>query len=101
MAGASWWELKSDPGQLGLETLMNEIGVLRRVRALPAGLFAGYSEKVVESWRARAARCYPSNLRASPESIRRTLLAALCWVRTAEITDSLVEPAHRASGPAR
>ncbi|MGH9021935.1 MAG: Tn3 family transposase, partial [Acidimicrobiia bacterium] len=86
-------ELKADPGQVGLETLMNQIAMLERVRSLglPADLFAGSSEKLLVAWRARAARCYPSDLRASPAPVRLTLLACLCWVRTAEITDSLVD----------
>lgn len=86
-------ELKADPGQLGLETLMREVeklGLLRSV-GLPADLFSGSSEKVVAAWRARAAKLYPSHLRASSRPVRLALLAALCWVRTAEITDSLVD----------
>lgn len=86
-------ELKADPEQLGVETLLREIDKLERVRAvgLPADLFEGFSEKLVEAWRARAARSYPSDLRASPREVRLTLLAALAWSRTAEITDSLVD----------
>ena len=86
-------ELKADPGPASLETLLREVTKLGRVRAvgLPAGLFAGASEKLVEAWRARAARSYPSDLRAAPEPVRLTLLAALCWVRQAEITDALVD----------
>ena len=72
-------ELKGDPVQLGVETLLREIDKLERVRAvgLPADLFEGFSEKLVEAWRARAARSYPSDLRASPRPVRLTLLAAL------------------------
>jgi len=86
-------ELKADPGQLGLETLLNQIAMLERIRSLglPANLFDGCSEKLLDAWRARAARCYPSDLRASAAPVRLTLLACLCWVRTAEITDSLVD----------
>ncbi|MGH8918492.1 MAG: Tn3 family transposase, partial [Actinomycetes bacterium] len=86
-------ELKADPGKLGIETLFVEVGKLGRAKAvgLPAGLFADVSEKLVEAWRTRATRLYPSDLRASPAPIRLTLLAALCWLRTAEITDSLVD----------
>ena len=86
-------ELKADPGRLGLETLLGEISKLERIRALglPGDLFAGYSEKLVSSWRARAATQYPSDLRAASRAVRLTLLAALCSVRTAEITDSLVD----------
>jgi TnpA family transposase len=86
-------ELKADPGQLGLETLMREVEKLELLRSLglPADLFAGSSEKLVALWRARAAKLYPSHLRVSPRPVRLTLLAALCRVRTAEITDSLVD----------
>jgi len=66
---------------------------LATVRAidLPADLFADASDKLVETWRARAARSFPSDLRDMPEPIMLTLLAALCWVRSAEITDALVD----------
>ena len=86
-------ELKADPGRVGLETLLREIDKLERIRALglPGDLFAGASEKLVEAWRARAARAYPSDLRAAPRPVRLTLLAALCWLRAAEITDALVD----------
>lgn len=86
-------ELKTDPGPLGLETLLNEIDKLERVRAvgLPADLFAGASEKLVDAWRARAAREYPAWMRKHPREVRLTLLAALCWSRAAEITDALVD----------
>lgn len=86
-------ELKADPGRLGLETLLAEIAKLERIRALglSSDLFSGYSEKLVSSWRARPAIQYPSDLRAASPAVRLTLLAALCSVRTAEITDSLVD----------
>jgi TnpA family transposase len=86
-------ELKADPGRLGLETLLGEIAKLERIRALglPGALFSGYSEKLVSSWRARAATQYPSDLRIASPAVRLTLLSALCSVRTAEITDSLVD----------
>jgi hypothetical protein len=42
-------ELKSDPGRLGLETLLEEIVKLRRAKALglPADLFGGFSDRLV------------------------------------------------------
>ena len=86
-------ELKSDPGPLGLPTLLRELDKLERARGvgLPPDLFGDISDKVVAAWRARAARSYPSDLRASPQRVRLSLLAALCWSRTAEITDGLVD----------
>ncbi|WP_438388887.1 hypothetical protein [Actinopolyspora saharensis] len=86
-------ELKADPGQASLDTLLREIDKLAAVRGLglPADLFAGASEKLVAAWRAWAARSWPANLRAAPGQVRLTLLAALCWVRQTEITDALVD----------
>jgi TnpA family transposase len=86
-------ELKADPGQLGLETLLREITKLNLVRTLniPADLFEDVSPRVVETWRQRATRSYRSDLLASPQPVRVTLVAALCWVRRAEITDALVD----------
>lgn len=86
-------ELKSDPGQVGLETLLREIDKVAAVRQLelPPDLFSDASEKLVDAWRARAARSYPSDLRAAAAPVRLTLLAALCWRRASEITDALVD----------
>jgi TnpA family transposase len=86
-------EVKADPGSLGLETLLKEIDKLARVRALglPDDLFADASDKLVASWRERAAREYAAWIRKHPEPIQLTLLAALCSVRKGEITDSLVD----------
>jgi hypothetical protein len=86
-------QLKADPGRVGLETLLREIDELAAVRGLelPADLFADCSEKLVDAWRARAARLCPSDLRASRVPIRLTLLGALCRKRQSEITDALVD----------
>ncbi len=86
-------ELKSDPGKASLNTILEEIDKLERARVigLPVDLFADCSEELLGAWRARAAAAYPSDLRAMPAPIRLTLLAALCWSRTAEITDALVD----------
>lgn len=86
-------ELKQDPGAPGLESLLAEISKLQRVRAvgLPPDLFEGISEKLVALWRVRAAKQYPSALRASAAPVRLTLLAALCRARSVEITGALVD----------
>ncbi len=86
-------ELKTDPGQLGLETLLREITKLNTVRELsiPVDLFEHVSSRVVEAWRQRATRSYRSDFLASPLPVRVTLVAALCWSRQAEITDALVD----------
>jgi hypothetical protein len=58
---------------------------------LPPDLFAGVPDAVVAAWRARAAVEYPSDLQDRARPLRLTLLAALCWCRTSELTDSLVD----------
>jgi TnpA family transposase len=85
--------LKADPGPLGLDTLLAEVGKLNAVRAvgLPGDLFVEASDRIVAAWRARAARMFPSDFSGCAPAVRYTLLAALCWTRQAEITDGLVE----------
>ncbi len=86
-------ELKADPHQVSLDSLFNEIDKLERIRALQMApdLFADATEPVIAAWRARAAQEYPSDLRERPRPVRLTLLATLCWARSGEITDGLVE----------
>ena len=86
-------ELKSGPGSVSLASLLAEIAKLERIRALdlPRDLFAGVPVAVMEAWRARAAVEYPSDLRERTRPLRLTLLAALCWCRRSELTDSLVD----------
>ena len=86
-------DLKSDPGPLGLDTLLAEIGKLSTVRALglDEAVFADASDRIVAAWRARAARMYPSDFEDCGVPVRYTLLAALCWTRQAELVDGLVE----------
>jgi hypothetical protein len=86
-------ELRADPGRPSLETLLTEVDKLERLRmlGLPDGLFTDAPEKLVGAWRARAAKEYPSDLRARAQPVRLTLLACLCWSRQTEITDGLVE----------
>ncbi|MGH8880132.1 MAG: DUF4158 domain-containing protein, partial [Stackebrandtia sp.] len=85
--------VRSDPGNVSLNTMLTEIAKLEAVRAvgLPAGVFAGIASKVVAAWRARAAVEAPSHLRDHPLEVTLTLLAALLYCREREITDTLVE----------
>ncbi|WP_440072208.1 Tn3 family transposase [Streptosporangium sp. OZ121] len=86
-------ELKADPGPLGLDTLLVEIGKLATARSLGLGeaVFAEISDQIVAAWRGRAMRMYPSDFAACSPPVRYTLLAALCWTRQAELVDGLVE----------
>lgn len=85
--------VKTDPGRLSLNTMLDEITKLEAIRALelPEGLLGDVAGKVVASWRARAAVQDPSHLRALASEARWSVLAALLVLRQQEITDNLVE----------
>ncbi|NEO34416.1 MAG: Tn3 family transposase [Symploca sp. SIO3C6] len=85
--------LKSDPGRLGLDSIISETAKLRQLRRLelPDNLFQGISRKVLQIYKQRVAVSPPRELRRHPENRRYTLLAAFCYLRTQEITDKLVE----------
>ena len=85
--------LKSDPGRLGLDSLISEAAKLKQLRQLelPANLFQGISNKVLLLYKQRVAVEPPRELRRHPDNRRYTLLSAFCCLRTQEITDKLVE----------
>ena len=93
-------ELKSDPGPLGLDTLLAEIGKLSMVRALglTEAVLGDASDRIVAAWRARAARMYPLDFADCPEPVRYALLAALCWTRQAELAVRACEDIRRVRG---
>ncbi|MDJ0704327.1 MAG: DUF4158 domain-containing protein, partial [Leptolyngbyaceae cyanobacterium MO_188.B28] len=80
--------LKSDPGRLGLKSLLQEIEKLQSVRQieLPLGLFEHVSAKLLLQYRRRASAELAGQLRSHPPSIRYTLIAAFCHQRVQEIT---------------
>ena len=82
-----------DPGRVGLATVLQEMAKLRRIRELklPADLFPGIAHKVLTVYRNRASVEEPSRLLAHAAPKRLTLLAALCVLRSQEITDGLVD----------
>jgi len=85
--------LRMDPGRVGLATMLEEMAKLRLIRELklPDDLFSGLARKVLTVYRNRASIEEPSRLRAHPQALRLTLLAALCSMRAQEITDGLVD----------
>jgi TnpA family transposase len=85
--------LKSDPGRLGLDSLISEAAKLEQLRQLelPDHLFGGISTKVLQIYKQRVAVEPPRELRRHPDSRRYTLLSAFCWLRIQEITDRLVD----------
>ena len=85
--------LKSDPGRLGLKSLLQEIEKLQSIRQieLPLGLFEQVAVKLLQQYRRRASAELAGQLRSHPPTVRYTLIAAFCHLRVQEITDNLVE----------
>lgn len=86
-------DIKSHPGNVSLNSLLDEISKLKQVRAvgIPAKAFTGIGVQVINAWRARASAAAPSHLRRFSPEVRHVLLAALLFQRQREITDTLVE----------
>ncbi|MGA7937808.1 MAG: Tn3 family transposase [Kovacikia sp.] len=85
--------LKTDPGRTSLKSIFKEVSKLQCLRklGLPTKLFASVPLKIIAHYRRRASAETPRELRRHPAQIRNTLVAAFCWQRSQEITDSLVE----------
>ncbi|MFE0201596.1 DUF4158 domain-containing protein, partial [[Kitasatospora] papulosa] len=86
-------DIKAHPGNVSLNSLLDEISKLKQVRAvgIPEKVFTGIGVQVVGAWRARASASSPSHLRRFAPEVRHVLLAALLFQRQREITDTLVE----------
>ena len=91
--GAAFTRLAGDPGRVGLESLMTELGKLDLVRALalPAGVLEGLHPDLVQRFRRRAGVETAWELRRHPDRIRLPLLALYCAPREGEVVDGLVE----------
>jgi TnpA family transposase len=99
-------QLKTDPGPVGLASVLTELKKLEHLRRLdlPADLFVDVPPTILQGYRLRAATEPPREMRVHPAPIRYTLLAAFCRQRHPEVLDELVELliriVHRISGRA-
>ena len=91
--GTAFARLVADPGRVGLESLLAEIGKLEMLRslALPPDLLRGLHPDQIKRFRRRAAVESAWELRRHPERIRLPLLAFYCVPREGEVVDGLVE----------
>jgi hypothetical protein len=91
--GTAFARLVADPGRVGLESLLAEIGKLELLRALalPPDLLRGLHPDQIKRFRRRAAVESAWELRRHPERIRLPLLAFYCAPREGEVVDGLVE----------
>jgi Domain of unknown function (DUF4158) len=92
-AAFSLTTLKADPGGHSLETLLIEVEKLQQLQrlTLPHNLLTPLSARYLRRIKLRMATETLHELRRHPESIRYALLAVFCYVRTQEITDTLIE----------
>ena len=76
----TWQDLKTNPGAVGLESMLYEDRKLRVLSqlALPADLFGEASPHVITRYRQRAATETLHELRRHPDATRYALLAAFC-----------------------
>ena len=86
-------QLRTEPGKACLETMEEELAKLELVRGLglPENLFAEVATRTLQSYRHRVAVEELFELRRHPELLRITLLAAYCYLRSQELTDTLLE----------
>ena len=86
-------ELRSDPGRIGLDSILKEIEKLKIIQQLelPETLFNNIPNKVLKKYKQRAVSEDIKELRRHPESVRYTLLSAFFWFRQREIIDNLIE----------
>ena len=86
-------KLKSDPGRIGLNSVLKELAKLKRIDnvQLPEDLFSEVSIKTLERYRLRVSTESVAELQRHPDHIRYTLLSAFCWQRRKAIIDSLIE----------
>lgn len=82
--------IRTDAGNVSLNTMLTEIAKLEAVRAIgvPGDVFADIAPKIVTAWRGRAAVEAPSHLRSHSGQTTLTLLVALLACRLREITDT-------------
>ncbi len=89
----SFSDLRSDPGRIGLESVLKEINKLKTIQQinLPENLFNNVTGKRLKKYKQRAVTEDLRELRRHPEPVRYTLLSAFFWLRSREITDNLIE----------
>ncbi|WP_171075339.1 DUF4158 domain-containing protein [Nonomuraea basaltis] len=85
--------IREVPGNVSVKTMEREVFKLGAIEAvgLPEGVFDDVAPGVLLAWRARVAAEAPSHLRAHPDEIKVTLLAAYLYCRQREIIDALVD----------
>lgn len=85
--------LKGEAGRIGLDSVLQELAKLSRIRklALPSKALAALPIKWLQKYRRRVGIESSWELRRHPSEIRYALVAAYCWQREHEIIDALID----------
>lgn len=85
--------LKGDAGRIGLDSVLQELAKLSRIRklALPMKALAALPTKWLQKYHRRTGTESSWELRRHPPEIRHALVAAYCWQRQHGIIDALID----------
>ncbi len=86
-------KLKSDPGRIGLESILDEINKLQVIRNLkiPENIFDNIPQKILKQYKQRISSELLGEIKRHPDEIKYSLLSIFFWKRGREITDNLAE----------
>jgi TnpA family transposase len=88
-----FYKLKSDPGRIGLETVLSELQKLKIIRniGIPFEIFRNIQHKRLLQYKDRIVSEEVSEIKNHPEHIKYALLAIFFCVRQMEITDNIID----------
>ncbi len=86
-------KLRSDPGRIGLESILDEVKKLQVIRNLkiPENIFDDIPQKILKEYKQRISSELLGEIKRHPDEIRYSLLAIFFWERGREITDNLAD----------
>lgn len=92
-SGGNFNEIKSDPGRIGLDSVIKELNKLQKLNDLHIDYSKVHKipQKLLQKYKSRIASETPWEIRRHPESIRYPLVTIFSYKRKSEIIDSLID----------
>jgi len=87
-----FYKLKTDPGRIGLETVLSELQKLKTIKNIGISfkIFRNIQHKRLLQYKNRIISEEVSEIKNHPEEIKYALLAVFFYVRQMEITDNII-----------
>lgn len=85
--------IKDDPGRIGIESLISEIekfDLIKKVNFKEEN-FKKLSQKVLKKYKQRISPHSAYDFKRHPDKIKYPLMSMLCFIRNAEVTDSITD----------